>query len=124
MASSHLQLVDAQGVTTQKSVTLDTNIDGLDKSMNGFSSKTISGSDQLTEAEQRQNGFLELLDGTPGGAFNLDMFDTNSIIMTMENSTGQTATVRNSAGGGTTVTLLDNDVKMIFYDGTNVKTLS
>jgi len=123
MASPNLQLPDAQGASTQKSVTLDANVHGLDKAMNSFVSKAITASDTLTEAEHREAGFIELT-GTPGGAFNLDMFDINARILTIENSTGQTATVRNSAGAGATITILTTEIKMVFYDGTDVKTLS
>jgi hypothetical protein len=112
--------------------TTNTNFDIIDDALNGVLSLTISGNTTLTSSDgTASNGHhkILLLAGTPSGAFNLtiDPNDQQKYYF-INNGTGQTATVLQGGGSGTTVTIATGTSAIVYADGAgsnaNVGTIS
>ena len=76
MATDHLQIGDISAAQSNKSATANTAHNLLDRAMNQRLDISVGGDITLTVAQQRENAILNLT-GTPGSAFNVDMFDAN-----------------------------------------------
>ena len=119
MATDHLQIADILANQNQKEVTANAAHNLLDRSINQLVGKAVAGDVTLTAVEMRENGLIELT-GTPGAPFNVDMFDTNERLFAVVNNTDDTATIRNSASGGTgQPVLLVGEASLFHYDGTD-----
>jgi len=112
--------------------TTNTNFDIIDDALNGVLSLTISGNTTLTSSDgTASNGHhkILLLTGTPSSAFNLtiDPNDQQKYYF-INNGTGQTATVLQGGGSGTTVTIATGTSAIVYADGAgsnaNVGTIS
>lgn len=112
--------------------TTNTNFDIIDDALNGVLSLTISGNTTLTSSDgTASNGHhkILLLAGSPSGAFNLtiDPNDQQKYYF-INNGTGQTATVLQGGGSGTTVTIATGTSAIVYADGAgsnaNVGTIS
>ena len=102
--------------------TTNTNFDIIDRALNGVVTLTISGNTTLTTSDGAlSNGHYKvlILSGTPSGAFNLT-FDPNDQQkwFFVKNSTGQTATIKQGGGSGSTVTVPNGTSTIVFADGT------
>ena len=112
--------------------TTNTNFDIIDGVLNGVLSLTITGDTTLTTSDgATSNGHYKvlLLGGTPSGAFNLtiDPNDQQKWFF-INNNSGQTCTVLQGGGTGTTVALGTTASAIIYADGAganaNVGTVS
>jgi hypothetical protein len=112
--------------------TTNTNFDIIDGVLNGVLSLTITGNTTLTTSDgATSNGHYKvlLLGGTPSGAFNLtiDPNDQQKWFF-INNNSGQTCTVLQGGGSGTTVALGTTASAIIYADGAganaNVGTVS
>ena len=112
--------------------TTNTNFDIIDDTLNGVLSLTITGNTTLTTSDgTASNGHHKvlLLGGTPSGAFNLtiDPNDQQKWFF-INNNSGQTCTVLQGGGTGTTVALGTTASAIIYADGAganaNVGTVS
>ena len=112
--------------------TTNTNFDIIDDALNGVLSLTISGNTTLTSSDgTASNGHhkILLLAASPSGAFNLtiDPNDQQKYYF-INNGTGQTATVLQGGGSGTTVTIATGTSAIVYADGAgsnaNVGTIS
>jgi hypothetical protein len=112
--------------------TTNTNFDIIDGVLNGVLSLTITGNTTLTTSDgATSNGHYKvlLLGGTPSGAFNLtiDPNDQQKWFF-INNNSGQTCTVLQGGGTGTTVALGTTASAIIYADGAganaNVGTVS
>ena len=112
--------------------TTNTNFDILDDVLNGVLTLTITGNTTLTTTDGTlSNGHHKvlLLAGSPSGAFNLtiDPNDQQKYYF-VRNSTGQTATVLQGGGSGTTVAVATGTSAIVYADGAganaNVGTIS
>ena len=102
--------------------TTNTNFDIIDRALNGVVTLTISGNTTLTTNDgSLSNGHYKvlILSGSPSGAFDL-LFDPNDQQkwFFVKNSTGQTATVKQGGGSGSTVTVPKGTSTIVFADGT------
>ena len=102
--------------------TTNTNFDIIDRALNGVVTLTISGNTTLTTNDgSLSNGHYKvlILSGTPSGAFDL-LFDPNDQQkwFFVKNSTGQTATIKQGGGSGSTVTVPNGTSTIVFADGT------
>ena len=102
--------------------TTNTNFDIIDRTLNGVVTLTISGNTTLTTSDgSLSNGHYKvlLLSGSPSGAFDLT-FDPNDQQkwFFIKNSTGQTATIKQGGGSGSTVTIANGTSSIVFADGT------
>lgn len=123
MATENLQIPDIAAAQNQKEVTANAAHNLLDRAMNKNAQKTITGDDSLTATEARENFLIELT-GSPGSGFTLDMPDTNKRTLAILNNTGQTATIRNSAGAGADQPVVDDGGQSFFhYDGVDFTAL-
>ena len=101
--------------------TTNTNFDIIDDALNGVISLTITGNTTLTTSDgTASNGHHKviILAGTPSGAFNLtiDPNDQQKWYIVV-NSSGQTATVLQGGGSGTTVAITDGSATTVYADG-------
>ena len=112
--------------------TTNTNFDIIDGVLNGVLSLTITGNTTLTTSDgATSNGHYKvlLLGGTPSGAFNLtiDPNDQQKWFF-INNNSGQTCTVLQGGGSGTTVALGATASAIVYADGAgtnaNVGTVS
>jgi hypothetical protein len=112
--------------------TTNRNFDIIDDALNGVLSLTITGNTTLTTSDgATSNGHHKvlLLGGTPSGAFNLtiDPNDQQKWFF-INNNSGQTCTVLQGGGSGTTVALGTTASAIIYADGAganaNVGTVS
>jgi len=112
--------------------TTNTNFDIIDDTLNGVLSLTITGNTTLTTSDgTASNGHHKvlLLGGTPSGAFNLtiDPNDQQKWFF-INNNSGQTCTVLQGGGSGTTVALGATASAIVYADGAgtnaNVGTVS
>lgn len=123
MATENLQIPDIAASQNQKEVTANAAHNLLDRALNKNVQKTIAGADTFTVTETRENILIELT-GTPGGAFTVDMPDTNKRTLAVLNNTGQQATIRNSAGAGASQPVVaDGDQSYFHYDGVDFTAL-
>jgi len=102
--------------------TTNTNFDIIDDALNGVLTLTISGNTTLTTDDGTvSNGHHKvlLLTGTPSGAFNLtiDPNDQQKWYF-ISNNTGQTATILQGGGSGTTVSMATGTSAIVYADGT------
>ena len=102
--------------------TTNTNFDIIDRALNGVVTLTISGNTTLTTNDgSLSNGHYKvlILSGSPSGAFDL-LFDPNDQQkwFFVKNSTGQTATIKQGGGSGSTVTVPNGTSTIVFADGT------
>ena len=102
--------------------TTNTNFDIIDRALNGVVTLTISGNTTLTTNDgSLSNGHYKvlILSGTPSGAFDL-LFDPNDQQkwFFVKNSTGQTATIKQGGGSGSTVAVPNGTSTIVFADGT------
>ena len=112
--------------------TTNTNFDIIDDSLNGVLTITVTGATTLTTSDGvLSNGHHKviLLAGSPSSAFNLTIAPNDvQKYYFIKNSTGQTATVLQGGGSGTTVALATGSGGIIFADGSganaNVATIS
>ncbi len=73
MATENLQIPDILQSQNQKEVTANAAHNLLDRALNNRATRAISGAEQMTAVEQRENYALELT-GIPGNT-TFDMFD-------------------------------------------------
>lgn len=120
MATDHLQIPDIQASQNQKEVTANAAHNLLDRAMNQIVQKAVVlGAQSFTTTETRENTIIELT-GTPGGAVQVDMPDTNQRKLTVVNNSDGAATIRNSASAGTGQPTIAAGASATFhYDGTN-----
>ena len=120
MATDHLQIPDISASQNQKEVTANAAHNLLDRALNQLVQKTMAaGANTLTAIEMRENIIIEAI-GTPGAAWQLDMFDTNERFMVVYNNTDDQGTIRNSASGGTGQPVIEiGEASLFHYDGTN-----
>lgn len=102
--------------------TTNTNFDIIDDALNGVLTLTISGNTTLTTDDGTvSNGHHKvlLLSGTPSGAFNLtiDPNDQQKWYF-ISNNTGQTATIKQGGGSGSTVSMATGTSAIVYADGT------
>ena len=102
--------------------TTNTNFNIIDRALNGVLTLTVSGAVTLTTSDGTlSNGQYKviILTGTPSGAFNvtIDPNDQQKLYI-FKNSTGQTATIKQGGGSGTTVAIANGASNIIFADGT------
>ena len=101
--------------------TTNTNFDIIDDSLNGVLTITVTGATTLTTSDGvLSNGHHKVivLAGTPSSAFNLTIAPNDvQKYYFIKNSTGQTATVLQGGGSGTTVALATGAGGIIFADG-------
>ena len=102
--------------------TTNTNFDIIDDALNGVLTLTISGNTTLTTDDGSvSNGHHKvlLLSGSPSSAFNLTITPNDQQKWYfIKNSTGQTATVLQGGGSGTTVSMPASTVAIVYADGT------
>jgi cytoskeletal protein CcmA (bactofilin family) len=102
--------------------TTNVNFDIIDDSLNGVLSLTISGNTTLTTSDGAiSNGHhrVLLLGGTPSSAFNLTIDPNNQQKWYLvKNSTGQSCTIKQGGGSGTTVVMATGTSAIIYADGT------
>ena len=112
--------------------TTNTNFDIIDDALNGVITLTITGNTTLTSSDgtaSTGHHKVVVLGGTPSGAFNLtiDPNDQQKYYF-IKNNSGQTATVLQGGGSGTTVALANGAGGILFADGAgtnaNVATIS
>ena len=112
--------------------TTNTNFDIIDDSLNGVLTITVTGETTLTTSDGvLSNGHHKviLLAGSPSSAFDL-IIAPNDVqkYYFIKNSTGQTATVLQGGGSGTTVAIGAGASAIVYADGTgsnaNVATVS
>ena len=101
--------------------TTNNNLDIIDRTVNGVLSLTVSGNTTLTASDGTlSNGHYKIivLGGTPSGAFNLtiDPNDQQKWYI-FKNSTGQTATIKQGGGSGTTVDIANGATNIVYADG-------
>ena len=102
--------------------TTNVNFDIIDDSLNGVLSLTISGNTTLTTSDGAiSNGHhrVLLLGGTPSSAFTLtiDPNDQQKWYL-VKNNTGQSCTIKQGGGSGTTVVMATGTAAIIYADGT------
>jgi len=102
--------------------TTNVNFDIIDDSLNGVLSLTISGNTTLTTSDGAiSNGHhrVLLLGGTPSSAFTLtiDPNDQQKWYL-VKNNTGQSCTIKQGGGSGTTVVMATGTSAIIYADGT------
>jgi hypothetical protein len=102
--------------------TTNVNFDIIDDSLNGVLSLTISGNTTLTTSDGAiSNGHhrVLLLGGTPSSAFTLtiDPNDQQKWYL-LKNNTGQSCTIKQGGGSGTTVVMATGTSAIIYADGT------
>jgi hypothetical protein len=102
--------------------TTNTNFDIIDDALNGVLTLTISGNTTLTTDDGTvSNGHHKvlLLTGTPSGAFNLTINPNDQQKWYfVSNNTGQTATILQGGGSGTTVSMATGTSAIVYADGT------
>ena len=102
--------------------TTNNNLKIIDRALNGSTTLTISGNTTLTTSDGTlSNGQFKIviLSGSPSGAFNLtiDPNDQQKWYF-IKNSSGQTATVKQGGGSGSTVAVATGLTAILFADGT------
>ena len=102
--------------------TTNTNFDIIDRALNGVVTLTISGNTTLTTSDgalSQGHYKVLILSGSPGSAFDL-LFDPNDQQkwFFVKNCTGQTATIKQGGGSGSTVTVPNGTSTIVFADGT------
>ena len=102
--------------------TTNNNLDIIDRALNGSVTLTITGNTTLTTSDGTlSNGQFKIiiLSGSPSGAFNLtiDPYDQQKWYF-IKNSSGQTATVKQGGGSGSTVAVSTGLTAILFADGT------
>ena len=102
--------------------TTNNNLKIIDRALNGSTTLTISGNTTLTTSDGTlSNGQFKIiiLAGSPSGAFNLtiDPNDQQKWYF-IKNSSGQTATVKQGGGSGSTVAVATGLTAILFADGT------
>jgi hypothetical protein len=102
--------------------TTNVNFDIIDDSLNGVLSLTISGNTTLTTSDGAiSNGHhrVLLLGGTPSSAFTVTIDPNNQQKWYLvKNSTGQSCTIKQGGGSGTTVVMATGTAAIIYADGT------
>ena len=101
--------------------TTNNNLDIVDRTVNGVLSLTVSGNTTLTASDgtlSPGHHKIIILGGTPSGAFNLtiDPNDQQKWYI-FKNSTGQTATIKQGGGSGTTVAIANGATNIVYADG-------
>ena len=102
--------------------TTNNNLDIIDRALNGSVTLTITGNTTLTTSDGTlSNGQFKIiiLAGSPSGAFDLtiDPNDQQKWYF-IKNSSGQTATVKQGGGSGSTVAVATGLTAILFADGT------
>ena len=102
--------------------TTNNNLDIIDRALNGSVTLTITGNTTLTTSDGTlSNGQFKIiiLSGSPSGAFNLtiDPNDQQKWYF-IKNDSGQTATVKQGGGSGSTVAVSTGLTAILFADGT------
>jgi hypothetical protein len=102
--------------------TTNTNFDIIDRALNGSVTLTITGNTTLSTTDGTlSNGQFKIviLAGSPGSGFNLtiDPNDQQKWYF-IKNSSGQTATVKQGGGSGSTVAVATGLTAILFADGT------
>ena len=102
--------------------TTNNNLKIIDRALNGSTTLTISGNTTLTTSDGTlSNGQFKIiiLAGSPSGAFDLtiDPNDQQKWYF-IKNSSGQTATVKQGGGSGSTVAVATGLTAILFADGT------
>ena len=102
--------------------TTNTNFDIIDRALNGVVTLNITGNTTLTTSDgalSQGHYKVLILSGSPGSGFNV-LFDPNDQQkwFFIKNSTGQTATIKQGGGSGSTVTVPNGTSTIVFADGT------
>ena len=102
--------------------TTNNNLKIIDRALNGSTTLTISGNTTLTTSDGTlSDGQFKIiiLAGSPSGAFDLtiDPNDQQKWYF-IKNSSGQTATVKQGGGSGSTVAVATGLTAILFADGT------
>tara|TARA_R110000764_G_scaffold112383_1_gene199267 strand:+ start:146 stop:1339 length:1194 start_codon:yes stop_codon:yes gene_type:complete len=102
--------------------TSNTNLDIIDRVLNGVVTLTITGDTTLTTTDGTlSNGHYKvlLLAGTPGAVFDLTIAPNDQQkFYFIKNSTGQIATILQGGGTGTEATIANGASAVIYADGT------
>lgn len=103
-------------------ITTNNNLDIIDRNINGVLSLTITGNTTLTATDGTlSNGHYKIitLTGSPASAFTItiDPNDQQKWYI-FKNSTGQTATIQQGGGSGTTITVANGATNIVYADGT------
>jgi len=102
--------------------TTNNNLDIIDRTVNGVLELSVSGNVTLTASDgtlSQGHYKIVILTGTPGVAFDvlIDPNDQQKWYI-FKNSTGQTATIKQGGGSGTTVTIANGTTRIVYADGT------
>jgi hypothetical protein len=102
--------------------TTNNNLDIIDRTVNGVLELSVSGDVTLTASDgtlSQGHYKIFILTGTPATAFNvlIDPNDQQKWYI-FKNSTGQTATIKQGGGTGTTVTIVNGTTRIVYADGT------
>lgn len=118
MATPNLSITEVTEAQNQKHITINDGLTKLDEATQDTITYTITGNTTVTATEYTEN-FAHILGGTPAGVFDFDVPATKRSFSVI-NSSGQTATVQVTGGGGANVSVATSENYILYCDGTDV----
>jgi len=124
MATPNLAIVELVASQNQKEVTVNNALAQIDEATQGEldTDATAGGSLSLTAGDYT-GYFMHLLSGTPGAGFTLNVPATKRFFA-IRNTSGQTATVQVTGGGGLSVAVATGELALLVSDGADVRAFS
>ena len=120
MATQHLEIPTLASAVNNLPTLMDDQTDLLDQALQGDVDFVVTAGGTIVIGKTiGLRNFMFNLTGTPSAAFNVD-FPINNRYFAVNNKSGETATIRIDGGGGTTVTVVDSEQRIIYIDGTDV----
>ena len=120
-SNSGLEKIGAGEQSGRWGTTTNTNLDIIDKTVNGILELTITGDKILTTSEgvlSEGHNKVIVLSGTPGSEFNLTIDpDNQPKWYIIKNGTDQIATVRQGTGGGDSVSIPAGASNIVYANG-------
>lgn len=128
MATDNLFIPELAQTQNQKVVSINNALNALDNASNRVLSKTVTGNDSITAAQWRDNGII-LFTGTPAANLTIDFPAVNNVLVSdrslkVFNTTGRTITLRAGTSNTNTITLNNNEGKVIGSNKTRLFDLS
>jgi hypothetical protein len=100
-----------------KPTTVNGMADGLDEAIAGLTERDCSAGGTITLSLTEWSNMVLHLTGAPGAGFNI-VVPTNKKIYIVDNTSGQSATVKTAAGSG--ILVATGAVRILRCDGTNI----
>jgi hypothetical protein len=121
VATSNLAVTEVVASQNNKEVTINDAFEKLDQATQGeLDTDATAGGSVVLSAANFTGFFMHLLSGSPGAGFTFDV-PASKRFFAIRNTSGQTATVQVTGGGGASEAVADGEMALLYSDGADIR---